>query len=163
MALGSLQRPIFSNFRAQARKWPQEACRDPVLPTSEPKLGNGPRKPPETHFYPFPSPSEKMAPGSLQRLIFMPFPNPSQEMTPRPSFTHFGAQARKVPQETSRDPFLPISESRPGNGPRNPPEAYFLPFPSPSQEMVPGRQVRIRISRTRVQIRISRPRIEHNA
>ena len=145
---GSLQKPSFTHFRARPRKWSQEPCRGPFLAISELKLGNGPRKHTEAQFYPFPSPSEEMAPGSLQRLIFVPFPSPSQEMTPQPSFTHFRAHARKVPQETSRDPFLPISESRPGNGPRKPPEVHFLPFPSPSQEIVPGRRIRIRISRT---------------
>ena len=121
---GSLQRPSFTHFRARPRKWSQEPCRGPFLAISELKLGNGPRKHTEAQFYPFPSPSEEMTPGSLQRLIFVPFPSPSQEMTPRPSFTHFRAQARKVPQETSRDPFKPS-------------ETHFYPFPSPSQEMAP--------------------------
>ena len=44
MAPGSRQKPIFTHFRAQARKWLQEAVRDQFLPISEPKPGNGPKK-----------------------------------------------------------------------------------------------------------------------
>ena len=112
MAPGSLQRPSFTHFRARPRKWSQEACRGPFLDISEPKPGNEPRKPAEAQFYPLPSPSQEMAPGSLQR----------------PSFTHFRAEARKWLQEASRDPCLAISEPKQGNGPR----AQFYPLPSPS-------------------------------
>ena len=69
MVPGSLQRLIFNNFRAQARKWPQEASRDPCLAISEPKQRNGPR----AQFYPLPSRSQEMAPGSLQRPMFSHF------------------------------------------------------------------------------------------
>ena len=57
--------PSFTHFRAQTRKWPQEAARNPFLPISEPKPENSSRKPSETHFYPFPSPSQEMAPESF--------------------------------------------------------------------------------------------------
>ena len=77
-----------------SQEWPQEASRDPF-------------------FLPFPSPSQKITPGSLQRR----------------SFTHFRARPRKWSQEPCRGPFLAISELKLRNGPRKHTEAQFYPFP----------------------------------
>ena len=120
MVPGTLQKPIFNNFRAQARKWSQEAYRGPVLPISEPKRGNGSRKLPETHFCAISEPK----PGNDPTAQFYPLPSPSQESAPgnlqRPIFTHFRVQAKKWPQKASRGLFSAISEPEPGNSPRTP-------------------------------------------
>ena len=120
MVPGTLQRPIFSNFRTQARKWSQEAYRGPVLPISEPKRENGSRKPPEIHFCAISEPK----PGNDPTTQFYPLPSPRQESAPgnlqRPIFTHFRVQARKWPQKASRGSFSAISEPEPGNSPRTP-------------------------------------------
>ena len=51
MAPGSLQRRSFTHFRARPRKWSQEAWRGSFLTISEPKAGNGPRKPAKAQVY----------------------------------------------------------------------------------------------------------------
>ena len=74
-----------------------------------------------------------------------------QEASTGPFCSHFRIQARNGPRKRPETHFFAISEPKLGNGLRQPPEAQFYPFPSPTQEMVPGSLERLVFNNFRAQ------------
>ena len=112
MVPGSIQRPSFTHFRAQARKWLQEASRDSQIKPGGAKKdddndndadddadddNNDAADDDDDDCDDDDADRPGMAPGSLQGPIF-----------------------------------FAISKPKPENYPRKPPEAQFYPFPSPT-------------------------------